>query len=185
MFKQYGYTIKSDFFNTPWFKLLYLYGFFNSDTTKFSYKLGAPSTFGLDNIDLNIYIHPYGTLIATPVVKGTNIPCLCSSPIKFHALFYDPMYPDYPYPYEFDAIISANSTGYTEVTGLQFISATSADATITEKSLSYLPSPAGTTVFYQDGDKVDFQMVFDPIADVRAKRFLLWCKRKIHIWCLP
>jgi hypothetical protein len=37
MFKTYGYTIKSDFFNTPWMKGLYMYGYFNSDTTKFSY----------------------------------------------------------------------------------------------------------------------------------------------------
>ena len=37
MFKTYGYTIKSDFMNTPWLKGLYMYGYFNSDTTKFSY----------------------------------------------------------------------------------------------------------------------------------------------------
>lgn len=37
MFKTYGYTIKSDFMNTPWMKGLYMYGYFNSDTTKFSY----------------------------------------------------------------------------------------------------------------------------------------------------
>jgi hypothetical protein len=37
MFKSYGYTIKSDFMNTPWMKGLYMYGYFNSDTTKFSY----------------------------------------------------------------------------------------------------------------------------------------------------
>lgn len=38
MFRSYGYTIKSDFMNTPWMKGLYMYGYFNSDTTKFSYK---------------------------------------------------------------------------------------------------------------------------------------------------
>jgi len=37
MFQTYGYTIKSDFMNTPWMKGLYMYGYFNSDTTKFSY----------------------------------------------------------------------------------------------------------------------------------------------------
>lgn len=44
MFKSYGYTIKSDFFNTPWMKGLYMYGYFNSDTTKFSYTTN-PSLF--------------------------------------------------------------------------------------------------------------------------------------------
>ena len=33
MFKNYGYTIKSDFFNTPWFKTLYMYGFCSSNST--------------------------------------------------------------------------------------------------------------------------------------------------------
>ena len=30
IFKTYGYTIKSDFFNTPWMKTLYMYGYFKS-----------------------------------------------------------------------------------------------------------------------------------------------------------
>jgi hypothetical protein len=43
MFKTYGYTIKSDFMNTPWMKGLYMYGYFNSDTTKFSYTTDISS----------------------------------------------------------------------------------------------------------------------------------------------
>ena len=38
IFKTYGYTIKSDFFNTPWYRLLYMYGYFSSESTKFTYK---------------------------------------------------------------------------------------------------------------------------------------------------
>ena len=51
----YGYTIKSDFFNTPWFRLNYMYGYFNSDRTKFSYQTTSPSTFGLDGVDILSY----------------------------------------------------------------------------------------------------------------------------------
>jgi len=43
LFKTYGYTIKSDFMNTPWMKGLYMYGYFNSDTTKFSYTTDISS----------------------------------------------------------------------------------------------------------------------------------------------
>jgi len=43
LFKSYGYTIKSDFMNTPWMKGLYMYGYFNSDTTKFSYTTDISS----------------------------------------------------------------------------------------------------------------------------------------------
>ena len=57
IFKTYGYTIKSDFFNTPWFRMMYMYGYFNSDTTKFSYQSPSPSTFGLDGVDLNFYVY--------------------------------------------------------------------------------------------------------------------------------
>jgi hypothetical protein len=43
MFQDYGYTIKSDFFNTPWFRMLYMYGYFSSEATKFSYKIPPKS----------------------------------------------------------------------------------------------------------------------------------------------
>lgn len=39
MFKTYGYSIKSDFFNTPWMKSLYMYGYFSSNETKFTMEL--------------------------------------------------------------------------------------------------------------------------------------------------
>jgi len=39
IFKTYGFTIKSEFFNTPWFKLLYTYGFYSASTTKLSFNL--------------------------------------------------------------------------------------------------------------------------------------------------
>lgn len=44
IFNTYGYTIKSDFMNTPWMKGLYMYGYFNNDTTKFSYKTNPVNT---------------------------------------------------------------------------------------------------------------------------------------------
>lgn len=39
IFKTYGFTIDSDFFKTPWFRTLYMYGYFNSDTSKFSKQI--------------------------------------------------------------------------------------------------------------------------------------------------
>jgi hypothetical protein len=39
IFKTYGYQISSEFFTTPWFRTLYMYGYFNSDTSKFSRQI--------------------------------------------------------------------------------------------------------------------------------------------------
>ena len=96
MFKTYGYSIKSDFFNTPWMKTLYMYGYFNSSTSKFSYNTPTPETLPLSGVDV-IYTDDFLSDeaifcpgIAEPfdwiknrlnvyiVKKGTGIPCLCS-----------------------------------------------------------------------------------------------------------
>lgn len=44
IFKNYGYTINSEFFKTPWFKALYMYGFYNNDSTKFAYDIEGYQT---------------------------------------------------------------------------------------------------------------------------------------------
>lgn len=94
MFKQYGYTIKSEFFNTPWFKLLYTYGFYSSDSTKFGYKIPTPQYEDISNVEVIVnetsiptteyvcndyYTKQYNTINFTLVQKGTGIPCYCTS----------------------------------------------------------------------------------------------------------
>ena len=98
MFQTYGYSIKSDFMNTPWMKGLYMYGYFNSDKTKFYYKTPVPQTLPLDGVDV-LLVEPYpqdyseypcGTqyinttrqYIIYVVKKGTGIPALCSEQIN-------------------------------------------------------------------------------------------------------
>jgi len=96
MFKTYGYTIESEFFKTPWMNMLYLYGYFSSDTTKFSYKTQAPQVLPLDGVDVILdfsisntftfacstwYTNEITTITAYVVKKGTGIPCLCSDTV--------------------------------------------------------------------------------------------------------
>ena len=52
MFKNYGYTIKSTFFESPWFKLLYMYGYYSFDGTKFGYRTPVPQTIPLEGVDI-------------------------------------------------------------------------------------------------------------------------------------
>lgn len=96
MFKNYGYTIDSDFFNTPWFKMLYMYGYFSSDATKFSYKTPVPQLIPLEGVDVLLvetfkdtseypcgtqYIRTDRTYTIYVVKKGTGTPCLCTEDI--------------------------------------------------------------------------------------------------------
>ena len=97
MFKNYGYTIKSNFFETPWFKLLYLYGYYSFDGTKFGYKTPVPQTLPLEGVDV-LVVETYEDFSDFPcgtqyfrterqytiyvVKKGTGIPALCSDQIN-------------------------------------------------------------------------------------------------------
>jgi len=103
MFKNYGYTIKSNFFETPWFKLLYMYGFYSFDGTKFGYKTPVPQTLPLEGVDVLLVEsiveegsdYPCGTQYYYTirkydiyvVKKGTGIPCLCSDQINVTLLY--------------------------------------------------------------------------------------------------
>ena len=102
IFQTYGYTIKSDFFNTPWFRLLYMYGYFSSDTTKFSYNTPPAATLPLEGVEILIvesFIDSYETCGGDTQIKttrtykiyvveeGTGIPCLCADPISVNLKF--------------------------------------------------------------------------------------------------
>jgi hypothetical protein len=130
MFKTYGYTIKSDFFNTPWFRLLYMYGYFSSDTTKFSYKTQAPSVLSPSNVEVllneSTISDEYQYCGGDPQIKttrkydiyvvkaGTGTPCFCDSSItvvlKFKLYKCDSSTGT---NYEQTVTIPANSTGAT------------------------------------------------------------------------
>ena len=128
MFKTYGYTIDSDFFNTPWFKMLYMYGYFSSDATKFSYKTPVPQTLTLDGVNVVIvetyvdssefpcgtqYFKTVRTYTIYVVKAGTGTPCLCSQPINLNLAFRDFPCTGGSFDYTIPVTIPANSTGTT------------------------------------------------------------------------
>jgi hypothetical protein len=102
MFKTYGYKIKSDFMTSPWAKLLYMYGYFSNDTSKFSYKTPQAQVYGLDGVeviwkdDLIAETHydcstsyPYTAHNWTLYVvkKGTGTPVFCNQDIVMNWYF--------------------------------------------------------------------------------------------------
>jgi hypothetical protein len=75
IFKTYGYTIKSDFMTTPWMKLLYMYGYFSNDASKFGYKLPAQQSFGLDGVEvlINSFDQTFIDTTSCPEDQFTNV----------------------------------------------------------------------------------------------------------------
>ena len=71
MFKDYGYTINSKFFETPWFKNLTMYGYFSSPTTKFSYTWQPDNC--LPELGVDVLYDDYNNLFHV-VKAGTNVP---------------------------------------------------------------------------------------------------------------
>jgi len=129
MFKNYGYTIKSNFFETPWFKLLYMYGYYSFDGTKFGYKTPVPQTLPLEGVDVLLVesvvddtviclgdpnIRTTRTYTIYVVKKGTGIPALCSDQITVGLDFeFFPCYGGVSIPTPVSLTILPNTTGTT------------------------------------------------------------------------
>jgi uncharacterized delta-60 repeat protein len=159
MFKTYGYTIKSDFFNTPWMKSIYLYGYFSSEATKFSYKINTVQEFTPEGIEL-ITIVSGGNANVYVCKLGTGIPCYSLSDINITVIT---EYPYEPIQYELPATIKAFTTGTTvSLGGDDYVETrTNSYATISDGPIKYLPQPVGTSIPYTDGLPVDFSEVID------------------------
>jgi hypothetical protein len=165
MFKTHGYSIKSDFFNTPWMKSLYMYGYFSSAATKFSFNTTNPNSYPLSGVQI-IFDCPisgatfgqFKAIITTP----SGIPCFANNDVSFHAEFYDTNFPYYPYNYIIDGVITAGTTGYSENVGLTFLPNLSYSNDVpTGHNLKYFPQPVNTVVPFVDGVYVNFSQVID------------------------
>jgi len=129
MFKTYGYTIKSDFMSTPWMKLLYTYGYFSNNSTKFTYQTPQAQTYGLDGVEI-VWVDDIEALSDTActttypktvhnwslyvVKKDTGIPVFCNQEIILNWNFrFQPCYGGVPVDYLQEVKIPANTTGNT------------------------------------------------------------------------
>jgi hypothetical protein len=163
MFKTYGYTIKSDFFNTPWMKSLYMYGYFSSPDTKFAYTIQTIETLPLSGIELIFYTDLSNNTSVIVTTLGTGIPCYCSDSINYRMVW-----DYYGLDYVIEDTLPPNISGYTY--GLpgydySFLEGTSNNAAYTNDrtKLRYFPKPVGSSIPYIDGDYINFSVVVDPI----------------------
>jgi hypothetical protein len=160
IFKTYGYEISSTFFNTPWFKSLYLYGYFSADSTKFGYKLNDIESLPLEGIEIIFSGTSSSTGNAIVTKKGTGVPCFSLSNINVQMVWL------FPTPFVQNVTIPSGLSGATiDKSGFTFspLSSVSFDTDYTgdETLLKYFPTSVGSSIAFIDGDPVDFNLVID------------------------
>lgn len=156
MFKTYGYRITSDFMNTPWMKTLYMYGYFSSSATKFSYQITEIPSVPANGVEI-IFEADKDNNVSCYVCKlDTGVPLYCSENVyvKFH----------YTGGYVADGTIAPGLTGLTIPNiGIPFVYGESINtATADISQLQYYPKNVGDIVNFHDGDPVNFSLIIDP-----------------------
>ena len=163
IFNQNGYKIGGSFKKIPWFKLLYMYGYFSDDNTKLSYITQPPQTFTSDGVELRWTLTSSGstrTWNVYVVRAGSGVPALCSDTITGYLTLYDPG-PGGGFD-SYNINIPPNTTGYTKTWGVtQFYSSSTASVPISNRSMSFLPGQVNQVVSIGEGDYVDFGQVID------------------------
>jgi hypothetical protein len=171
IFKTYGYTIKSDFMNTPWMKSLYLYGYFSYEGTKFGWKINNIQQLPPSGVE--VY---FGNTFSVVVKRGTGIPCFCTEDINIivpHGA---------PYFTVENATILAGTSGYT-YTQPGVPDQPSAVGVGRSLRLSYNPKKVGDTAQYEDGDSVSFDLVID--QNIKQIDLLSSIAKKFNLVFIP
>jgi hypothetical protein len=182
IFSTYGYKIKSDFFNTPWFRLLYMYGYFSDDKTKFHYKLEKPQVLPQDGVDVLLYVPTGGTLQIIVVKQGTGVPCQCTVPLNVGVRFRYNTYPFTIFEYYYDIPPEKSGTTISYATSLTPISLTQSSQQsigLAVKPLAYTPAAPNTVVPITDGEPVNFSQVITP--DIKQIDFLSSIAKKFNL----
>lgn len=185
IFKTYGYTIKSDFMNTPWMKTLYMYGYFSSNATKFSYQITNIPSLPIEGIEVILSGDSTNTGTAIVCKKGTGIPCYCSQEIQL-TLVFNPI----PIFFKTITIPAGTSGGTATVTGRTFSEGLTIFANSpqpypirTNSNLKYAPVAINESVAFVDGDSVNFSQVIDP--QHRQIDFLSNVAKKFNLVFVP
>jgi len=161
IFKTQGYTIKSDFMNTPWMKALYMYGYFSSPSTKFSYTIQSIESLPRSGVELIFYTDLSDNTSVIVTTLGTGIPCYCSESINYRM-----EWDYYGLGYVIEDTLPPNISGYTYgLPSIDYVwyagSSDNAAYTNDQTRLKYFPQGVGASIPYVDGDFVDFSVVVD------------------------
>ena len=177
IFKENGYKISSDFFNSPWFKLLYMYGYFSDNNSKLSYTAPPLSTFGPSGVDV-LYTQTGTTNITMYVVKqNTGTPALCDTDITGTIRIINNTFGFYTslaftIPANTNTLVRNWSAGSS-------LSNLTTSVGVTNRVLNYLPSQSGTTIDMIDGEYLDMSLLINP--DIKQIDFLSSIAKKFNL----
>jgi hypothetical protein len=179
IFKTYGYSITSDFMNTPWMKTLYMYGYYGSEKTKFSYKIDTIQSLPLEGVEL-IYSGstvPGSQLNIIICKRGTGIPCFSTQevPYAFANMF----------PFTERGTIPASTSGLTitAAQGFDFGFESGGVPVADISTLKYAPKNVGDSVSFVDGDFVNFNLVID--ENIKQIDLLSSIAKKFNLVFIP
>jgi uncharacterized delta-60 repeat protein len=183
LFNSYGYRIKSQFLNSPWFKLLYMYGYFSSQATKFSYKFNKAEILTIDNVDILPRLEADRTIKAYVVKKGTGTPCVCNQDITVTFTVKNKILPIFTY--NIPQTIQAGYYGVQyQYDNSLFYSRTSCNiATISGQQLRYQPRTPNTEVAFEEGEYVNFSTVMDD--KIKQIDFISSLAKKFNLMFVP
>ena len=184
MFKTYGYTIKSDFFTTPWMKLLYMYGYFSDDNAKLTYKVPPPQIYDIGSVE--IVLSAFNDVITITVVKkGTGTPTWCSQPITVTLEFFN--YSTFGYDY-IPVVIPAQQfqLQYTYALGALFwtgIDPSATDVGVSSFPLAYAPISPNTVQQVVENTYLDFSQLIN--QDIKQIDVLSSIAKKFNLVFVP
>ena len=181
IFRESGYRIKSDFLNTPWMKLLYMYGYFSDNSPKLSFTAPPPSTFGPTGVDILPTQTGVTNLTLYVVKAGTGTPALCDTNIT-GTLTLRVISSGTLIPVNFTIAANLPSYQINWSAGLT-IHRLVTSVGVTNNLLSYLPSQSGTTVDLVDGEYLDMNLSIDP--DIKQIDFLSSIAKKFNLLFIP
>jgi len=188
IFDFYGYTLKSDFKETPWFKQLYMYGYFANEDVLMGYKYPKYQSFPLSDVEVIVeYISLSSSYYATIVKKNTRVPCYCDETVELTirdlcaSVVTDKTITIEPFNNPGSVVQGCTPFEPEIVNSNVAISQYSADDF--SEGPSYYPAASGTKITYTSGNTLNMNLVID--EEIKQIDFIASVAKKFNLIFTP
>ncbi len=190
IFDFYGYTIKSEFKETPWFKQLYMYGYFANEDVLAGYKYPKYQSFPLSDVEIivqRITLPGIDRWYGTIVKKNTRVPCycdetvevtirdLCTGVITDRTITIE--------PFSNPGFKSVGCTPFEPEIINSNIAISPYNDLDTNAGPSYYPAKPGTAITYYSGNTVNLNLMID--QEIKQIDFLSSVAKKFNLVFSP
>ena len=188
IFDFYGYTLKSDFKETPWFKQLYMYGYFANEDVLMGYKYPKYQSFPLSDVEVIVeYISLSSSYYATIVKKNTKVPCycdetveltirdLCASVVTDKTITIE--------PFNNPGSVTQGCTPFEPEIVNSNVAISQYSADDFSEGPSYYPAASGTKITYTSGNTLNMNLVID--EEIKQIDFIASVAKKFNLIFTP